>query len=141
MTAAPLRLPLQALQRAVAQVAQAPLQLASWSLGWTFALQLASWLPLPLLLQVAVQLIGLTVAVAGLLALSERSLDPWQFSWRGFLTPLKRAPLPLLLLPLLMGSLIALLMRVGAAEAFSRSLAARASDSRTALLYTWLCYR
>ncbi|OUT70660.1 MAG: hypothetical protein CBB79_08740 [Synechococcus sp. TMED19] len=108
MTAAPLRLPLQALQRAVAQVAQAPLQLASWSLGWTFALQLASWLPLPLLLQVAVQLIGLTVAVAGLLALSERSLDPWQFSWRGFLTPLKRAPLPLLLLPLLMGSLIAL---------------------------------
>ncbi len=38
----------------------------------------------------------------------------------------------------LMGSLIALLMRVGAAEAFSRSLAARASNSRTALLYTWL---
>jgi Na+/H+ antiporter NhaC len=38
----------------------------------------------------------------------------------------------------LMGSLIALLMRVGAASAFSRLLAARAKDSGSALLYTWL---
>ena len=37
----------------------------------------------------------------------------------------------------LMGSLIALLMRVGAATAFSRLLAAKASNSSTALLYTW----
>ena len=108
MTAAPLRLPLQALQRAAAQVAQAPLQLAIWSLGWTFVLQRLSWLHLPPLLQFAVQLIGLTVAVSGLLALSERRLDPRQFAWREFLAPLKWAPLPLLLLPLLMGSLIAL---------------------------------
>ncbi|MEM1114712.1 MAG: Na+/H+ antiporter NhaC family protein [Pseudomonadota bacterium] len=38
----------------------------------------------------------------------------------------------------LMGSLIALLMKVGAASAFSRLLAARATSSRSALLYTWL---
>ncbi len=38
----------------------------------------------------------------------------------------------------LMGSLIALLMRVGAATAFSRALAARASNAGSALLYTWL---
>ncbi|MEM7078138.1 MAG: Na+/H+ antiporter NhaC family protein [Pseudomonadota bacterium] len=38
----------------------------------------------------------------------------------------------------LMGSLIALLMRVGAASAFSRALAARASGQSSALLYTWL---
>lgn len=38
----------------------------------------------------------------------------------------------------LMGSLIALLMRVGAANAFSRALAARASNAGSALLYTWL---
>ena len=38
----------------------------------------------------------------------------------------------------LMGSLIALVMRVGAANAFSRSLAARAKDGNSALLYTWL---
>ena len=37
----------------------------------------------------------------------------------------------------LMGSLIALLMRVGAANAFSHALAARAKDSRAALLHTW----
>jgi tetracycline resistance efflux pump len=38
----------------------------------------------------------------------------------------------------LMGSLISLLMRVGAADAFSRSLAARAKSASSALLYTWL---
>ena len=38
----------------------------------------------------------------------------------------------------LMGSLIALLMRVGAASAFSRALAAKASGQSSALLYTWL---
>ena len=38
----------------------------------------------------------------------------------------------------LMGSLITLLMRVGAAGAFSRVLSARASDGRSALLYTWV---
>ena len=38
----------------------------------------------------------------------------------------------------LMGSLITLLMRVGAASAFSRLLAAKASSSRSALMYTWL---
>ena len=38
----------------------------------------------------------------------------------------------------LMGSLIALLMRVGATTAFSRLLAARASSNSSALLYTWL---
>lgn len=38
----------------------------------------------------------------------------------------------------LMGSLIALLMQVGAANAFSRALAARASSSGSALIYTWL---
>ncbi len=37
----------------------------------------------------------------------------------------------------LMGSLITLLMRVGAASAFSQVLAARANSSGTALLYTW----
>ncbi len=37
----------------------------------------------------------------------------------------------------LMGSLITLLMRVGAASAFSRVLAARANSPGTALLYTW----
>ena len=37
-----------------------------------------------------------------------------------------------------MGSLITLLMRVGAANAFSRALAARAKDASSALLYTWL---
>ena len=38
----------------------------------------------------------------------------------------------------LMGSLITLLMRVGAADAFSRALAARATSSARALMYTWL---
>lgn len=38
----------------------------------------------------------------------------------------------------LMGSLIALLMRVGATNAFSHALAARANSSGSALLYTWL---
>lgn len=38
----------------------------------------------------------------------------------------------------LMGSLIALLMRVGAASAFSRALAARATGQGSALVYTWL---
>jgi len=38
----------------------------------------------------------------------------------------------------LMGSLITLLMRVGAAGAFSRVLSARANDGRSALLYTWV---
>lgn len=38
----------------------------------------------------------------------------------------------------LMGSLITLLMRVGAANAFSRVLASKAKDSKSALLYTWL---
>lgn len=38
----------------------------------------------------------------------------------------------------LMGSLIALLMRVGATSAFSRVLAERANSSSSALLYTWL---
>ncbi len=37
----------------------------------------------------------------------------------------------------LMGSLITLLMRVGAATAFSRMLAARATSAGSALLYTW----
>ena len=37
----------------------------------------------------------------------------------------------------LMGSLIALLMRVGAADAFSHALASRAKDARSSLLYTW----
>jgi Na+/H+ antiporter NhaC len=37
----------------------------------------------------------------------------------------------------LMGSLITLLMRVGAANAFSRALANRAGSGGTALLYTW----
>lgn len=38
----------------------------------------------------------------------------------------------------LMGSLITLLMRVGAASAFSRLLASKATSGRSALLYTWL---
>lgn len=38
----------------------------------------------------------------------------------------------------LMGSLIALLMRAGAANAFSRALATRASGGKSALLYTWV---
>ena len=38
----------------------------------------------------------------------------------------------------LMGSLITLLMRVGAANAFSRVLSSKAKDSKSALLYTWL---
>ena len=38
----------------------------------------------------------------------------------------------------LMGSLIALLRRVGATNAFSEVLAARAKDGKSALLYTWL---
>ncbi len=38
----------------------------------------------------------------------------------------------------LMGSLITLLMRVGAADAFSHALAAKATGARSALLYTWL---
>lgn len=37
----------------------------------------------------------------------------------------------------LMGSLITLLMRVGAANAFSRALASRARSGGTALVYTW----
>ena len=38
----------------------------------------------------------------------------------------------------LMGSLIALLMRAGATNAFSEALAVRASSGSSALLYTWL---
>ena len=38
----------------------------------------------------------------------------------------------------LMGSLITLLMRVGAASAFSRALSSKAQNSASALLYTWL---
>ena len=38
----------------------------------------------------------------------------------------------------LMGSLITLLMRVGAASGFSRALSSKAQNSTSALLYTWL---
>jgi len=38
----------------------------------------------------------------------------------------------------LMGSLITLLMRVGAANAFSRALSSKAKSSKSALLYAWL---
>ncbi|MEB3240876.1 MAG: hypothetical protein VKJ31_02415 [Synechococcus sp.] len=108
MSATPLRLPLQTLRRAVAPYTQAPLQLAGWSLGGCLLLQLLAWLPLPVLLQSALMLLLIGVVFSGLLAVMHQGLDATKLRWRQFLQPLRRAPVPLLLLPLLVGSLSAL---------------------------------
>lgn len=108
MSATPLRLPLQTLRRAVDPYTQAPLQLAAWSLGGCLLLQLLAWLPLPVLLQSALMLLLIGVVFSGLLAVMHQRLDATKLRWRQFLQPLRRAPVPLLLLPLLVGSLSAL---------------------------------
>lgn len=108
MSATPLRPPLRTLQRAFDQLPQALTQRLGWSLSWALLLPLAARLPLPLLLQVALQLMALTIAMAGLLIPNDRALGAEGQGWRGFVAPLQRAPLPLLLLPLLIGSLSAL---------------------------------
>ena len=108
MSATPLRLPLQTLRRAVDPYTQAPLQLAAWSLGGCLLLQLLAWLPLPVLLQSALMLLLIGVVFSGLLAVMHQNLDATKLRWRQFLQPLRRAPVPLLLLPLLVGSLSAL---------------------------------
>ena len=48
------------------------------------------------------------VVFSGLLAVMHQGLDATKLRWRQFLQPLRRAPVPLLLLPLLVGSLSAL---------------------------------
>ena len=108
MSATPLRLPLQTLRRGVDPYTQAPLQLAAWSLGGCLLLQLLAWLPLPVLLQSALMLLLIGVVFSGLLAVMHQNLDATKLRWRQFLQPLRRAPVPLLLLPLLVGSLSAL---------------------------------
>lgn len=109
MSATPFRLPLQTLQRAFQPYAQAPLRLAGWSLGGCLLLQLLAWLPLPLLLQATLILLLIGVLFSGLLGVAQQQrMDSAQLRWRQLLQPLRRAPLPLLLLPLLIGSLSAL---------------------------------
>lgn len=108
MSATPLRPPLRTLQRAFDLLPQASMQRLGWSLSWALLLPLAAWLPLPVLLQVALQLMALTIAMAGLLVTHERSSGAQGQGWHGWVAPLQRAPLPLLLLPLLIGSLSAL---------------------------------
>ena len=105
MTATPLRPPLQMLQRSWQSYRQAPVLLAGWALGWMLLWQLIGLLPLPLWLQFGASLLCFSWASAGLLDLAQRQ-SPLTLSslWQ----PLRRAPWPLLLLPLLIGSLVAL---------------------------------
>ena len=71
-------------------------------------MRLLVWLPLPVLLQSALLLLLIGVVFSGLLAVMHQGLDATKLRWRQFLQPLRRAPVPLLLLPLLVGSLSAL---------------------------------
>ena len=105
MTATPLRPPLLMLQRSWQRYRQAPVLLAGWALGWMLLWQLTALLPLPLWLQFGASLLCFSWASAGLMDVAERHSAPTLASlWQ----PLRRAPWPLLLLPLLVGTLVAL---------------------------------
>ena len=105
MTATPLRPPLLMLQRSWQRYRQAPVLLAGWALGWMLLWQLTALLPLPLWLQFGASLLCFSWASAGLMDVAERHSPLTLASlWQ----PLRRAPWPLLLLPLLVGTLVAL---------------------------------
>ena len=105
MTATPLRPPLLLLQRSWQRYRQAPVLLAGWALGWMLLWQLIGLLPLPLWLQFGASLLCFSWASAGLMDVAERQTPLTLASlWQ----PLRRAPWPLLLLPLLIGTLVAL---------------------------------
>ena len=105
MTATPLRPPLLMLQRSWQRYRQAPALLAGWALGWMLLWQLTALLPLPLWLQFGASLLCFSWASAGLIDVAERHSQPTLASlWQ----PMRRAPWPLLLLPLLVGTLVAL---------------------------------
>ena len=105
MTATSLRPPLLLLQRSWQRYRQAPVLLAGWALGWMLLWQLIGLLPLPLWLQFGASLLCFSWASAGLIDVAERETPLTLASlWQ----PLRRAPWPLLLLPLLIGTLVAL---------------------------------
>ena len=105
MTATPLRPPLLIVQRSWQRYRQAPVLLAGWALGWMLLWQLTALLPLPLWLQFGASLLCFSWASAGLIDVAQRQ-SPMTLA--SLWLPLRRAPWPLLLLPLLVGTLVAL---------------------------------
>ena len=105
MTATPLQPPLLLLQRSWQRYRQAPVLLAGWALGWMLLWQLMALLPLPIWLQFGASLLCFSWASAGLIDVAQRQ-SPMTLA--SLWLPLRRAPWPLLLLPLLVGTLVAL---------------------------------
>ena len=105
MTATPLRPPLLLLQHSWQRYRQAPVLLAGWALGWMLLGQLMALLPLPIWLQFGASLLCFSWASAGLIDLAQRQSP---LTLASLWLPLRRAPWPLLLLPLLIGTLVAL---------------------------------
>ena len=104
MTATPLQPPLLLLQRSWQRYRQAPVLLAGWALGWMLLWQLMALLPLPIWLQFGASLLCFSWASAGLIDVAQRQ-SPMTLA--SLWLPLRRAPWPLLLLPLLVGTLVA----------------------------------
>jgi hypothetical protein len=96
------------LQQAVERYREAPLLLAGWSLAWVLLSRLVCWLPLPLALQLLISLLLLSLAMAGLLEIAEPGGQLQRPRLPNLLEPLRRQPLPLVLLPLLAGCICAL---------------------------------
>ena len=105
MTATPIRPPLLLLQRSWQRYRQAPVLLAGWALGWMLLWQLIALLPLPLWLQFGAGVLCFSWASAGLIDVAQRQSP---LTLASLVQPLRRAPWPLLLLPLLVGTLVAL---------------------------------
>ena len=105
MTATPLQPPLLLLQRSWQRYRQAPVLLAGWALGWMLLWQLMALLPLPIWLQFGASLLCFSWASAGLIDVAQRQSP---LTLASLWLPLRRAPWPLLLLPLLVGTLVAL---------------------------------
>ena len=108
MAATPVRRPGLQLQQAVERYREAPLLLAGWGLAWVLLSRLVFWLPLPMALQLLIALLLLSLAMAGLLAVASPSVDTQRPRLPGLLEPLRKQPLPLVLLPLLAGCICAL---------------------------------
>jgi hypothetical protein len=96
------------LQQAVERYREAPLLLSGWSLAWVLLSRLVCWLPLPLAMQLLISLLLLNLAMAGLLEVAEPGGQLQRPRLPNLLEPLRRQPLPLVLLPLLAGCICAL---------------------------------
>jgi hypothetical protein len=96
------------LQQAVERYREAPLLLSGWSLAWVLLSRLVCWLPLPLAMQLLISLLLLSLAMAGLLEVAEPGGQLQRPRLPNLLEPLRRQPLPLVLLPLLAGCICAL---------------------------------